>query len=225
MAISVTLNESQISKQLNSLLQKEIDGIVKDIKKQLPQKMKQIQGEIYASFRVIVENRVQETFLEYYGSGFDLASLKECIIYPTQNNFQPNFSYNKNKLVFYETMSEKNSPFNLNARKDEMRKSKPSDPDFFTGSFWDLLNENDFGGSYFEDYSYTGQDYDDLEDFYGSLINDYNSFNTINKIVNHNISVDDVFEIARSRALQEFDKEYKLHIKPQILKKYGVKLG
>ena len=218
-------DEQKISNQITKILNKELQNIEKEIRKSLPQKLKQINGEIYASYRVIVQNTVEQVFIEYFGDSFDLMSLRDSIIYPSINNFQPNFSYNKNKIKFYNTMDERYSPFNLNARKDEMRKSKPNDPDFFTGSFWDLMNEDDFGGSYFEDYGYTGQDYDDEIDYYNSLLNDYNDFTPANSKIKYTLSLDKVFEIARSKALQEFDKEYKIHIKPQILKKYGIKLG
>ena len=56
---------------------------------------------------------------------------------------------------------------------------------------------------------------------------DYNIFSPHNKQNQQGgyASLIETFEKAKIEALNEFEKEYAIRIKPHILKKYGIKMG
>ena len=217
MGAFLSTQEQNLSTQLNKMVQKKVEELVQQVKKQLPQKMRQIDHEIYGSFRVIVDNVVEQTFTEFYGDSYDPVSLKDSIIYPPVNGFKPELGFNKKLLKFY-PYTKKEDVFAKDFERNQMRRSLSEDPDLFTGDFGELYQQG-----YFEDSSW-----DDAWDEYNSILEGYEDFKPNNVRLNalgSALSVDDVYERARVRALQEFEKEYNLHIKPQILKKYGVKMG
>ena len=56
---------------------------------------------------------------------------------------------------------------------------------------------------------------------------DYNVFSPHNKMNQQGgyASLSETYQKAKIEALNEFEKEYNTHIKPRILKKYGIKMG
>ena len=212
--------------KLKTKIKAEADKIQYDVTKEMSAKIPKIQAEIYGYFKSVVYNVVEKTFVEAYGDSFDLASLQDSIMIPNINSFYSDFSYNKNKLKFYPKLNDRIRPFNLNQRKEYLRKNNPKDPDFYTGDssvFWDFYNNNEF------DANDTESDSNSVvseEDLVADLINDYHDFKPANQRLNllNNMSLDEVYTKAKTRALIEFDRQYETFIKPQINKKYGVKL-
>ena len=211
--------DEQIMNKLSSEIKIEVEKIKYNVTKEMSTKVVQINSELYGYFKTIVSNVIEKTFVEAYGDSFDLASLQSSIIYPSVNNFRPDFTYNKNKLKFYPKLNDRNGAFNKNQRKQYLQRNNPKDPDFFTGNFWDVYNSNEFNDK--------DDGYDSEIDFVSDLINDYQDFKPANQRLNilNTMSLDEVYIKAKTRALIEFNKQYKTYIKPQIKKKYGLDLG
>lgn len=215
--------KSQMQRQLQKLINKNIEELMKDIKKTLPSKARAIQGEIYSSYRVIVQNTVEEVFLRTYGDSFDLNSLRSSIIYSSQNDFRPDFSYNESKLVFYSTYMKNFRKFNLNGTQD-FRTNRPTHADFNTTRLWDMYNLSE-SDEYYND---EDSEWEDLMEYYEDINGDL--YGDVGVPVNKSLgiaetkSVRETYEEAKTEALRKFNNEYEIHIKPNIEKKYGVKM-
>ena len=187
--------------------------------------MKAIKSDIYGAYRTIILNSMQEVFTKAYGNNYDANSLVDSIDFVTGNDIRPDFFWHREKFSFTPEIN-KDRDFNQNA-KDYASFGKIQDPDFFTGS---VLDKNGFGWDV-EDFNDESNGEDDNEDaqeeaFYeeiASLI----SFKPVHTVGIHGgyASLDEVYQRARTKALDNFNREYDSQIKPRILKKYGIKLG
>ena len=215
--------EKEIEISIKNSINKNIDELLKEIKKKMPNVLKQIQNEIYSVYRTVVENNVVNVFLEVYGEGVDLESLRSSLIYSGLNNFHPDFSYNKNLLKFNSDILSNMSKFNKNLRYFQQR---PKDPDYYVNSMWDLYNSNESVSIFDEHYENENEEMDELLDSYGYDLINFDQFSLANQKLDlvTIFGVDDVYQRAKNVALENFNKEYNLHIKPQIYKKYGIKL-
>ena len=221
MADFITIDENtQLKAQLTKLVNAKIEELLAEIKKTLPAKARAIQGEIYSIYRSIIENTVEETFLESYGDSINLQSLRESIIYSSMNDFRPDFSYNVNKVKFYPSDRVNTRWFNQNARQNA-KTSRPLHSD--NVSIWDLYNLRDND----EYYDNEDDEWEATVSYWESLQGDSKPVNSrlIMNGLNGDRTIQDTFEKAKVEALRKFNNEYDIHIKPQILKKYGVKLG
>ena len=211
------IQEKQIDQQLQNLLNKKMKDFENQIKKQLPLKISNIKSEIYGIYKNMVQNIVTQTFYEYYKNNVDMNSVLNSIGYVSINDFRPDFYYNINKVSFRESEQGRYIPFNDNAQKWEKNIIKKQ--------------------SYLEDL------YQDLEDFETNENNIYENKEELLSYIENQmnlkdsekikrerdikeyITVKEVFEKSKVKFIREFNKEYDIHIKPMILKKYGIKIG
>ena len=201
----------KLEKELNT----EINRIIESIKKQIPQKMQAIRSEILGSYQMIATTTVQKVFIETYGENYDVESLNSSLTLGLGNNLRPIFLYDQNKFMFNTTLKKNEREFNQNARQ--------------YASFRNTLDEHEFYTQEEEDAYYADSNpFDEaLDDITEENMKDYNVFSPLNKMNQQGgyASLSETYQKARIEALNEFEKEYNTHIKPRILKKYGIKMG
>lgn len=211
---SVDLSVS-LQKQVQKALDKEIEKILKEIKVQTPQKLGQVKSEILGAYQVIATTVVHKVFLETYGQNYNVASLNDSLILGLGNDLRPIFSYNKDIFKFDATLKKDERAFNQNARQYASFRNTLEDPEFYTQEEEDayIADSNPFDEA--------------LDDITEENTMDYNIFSSHNKQNQQGgyASLSETFEKAKAEALNEFEKEYVINIKPRILKKYGIKMG
>ena len=201
----------KLEKELNT----EINRIIESIKKQIPQKMQAIKSEILGSYQMIATTTVQKVFIETYGENYDVESLNSSLTLGLGNNLRPIFLYDQNKFMFNTTLKKNEREFNQNARQYASFRNTLDEPEFYT------QEEED---AYYADSNPFDEALDDITE---ENIKDYNVFSPHNKMNQQGgyASLSETYQKARIEALNEFEKEYNTHIKPRILKKYGIKMG
>ena len=201
----------KLEKELNT----EINRIIKSIKKQIPQKMQAIRSEILGSYQMIATTAVQKVFIETYGENYDVESLNSSLTLGLGNNLRPIFLYDQNKFMFNTTLKKNEREFNQNARQYASFRNTLDEPEFYT------QEEED---AYYADSNPFDEALDDITE---ENMKDYNVFSPHNKMNQQGgyASLSETYQKARIEALNEFEKEYNAHIKPRILKKYGIKMG
>ena len=201
----------KLEKELNT----EINRIIESIKKQIPQKMQAIKSEILGSYQMIATTTVQKVFIETYGENYDVESLNSSLTLGLGNNLRPIFLYDQNKFMFNTTLKKNEREFNQNARQYASFRNTLDEPEFYT------QEEED---AYYADSNPFDEALDDITE---ENMKDYNVFSPHNKINQQGgyASLSETYQKARIEALNEFEKEYNTHIKPRILKKYGIKMG
>ena len=201
----------KLEKELNT----EINRIIESIKKQIPQKMQAIKSEILGSYQMIATTTVQKVFIETYGENYDVESLNSSLTLGLGNNLRPIFLYDQNKFMFNTTLKKNEREFNQNARQYASFRNTLDEPEFYT------QEEED---AYYADSNPFDEALDNITE---ENMKDYNVFSPHNKINQQGgyASLSETYQKARIEALNEFEKEYNTHIKPRILKKYGIKMG
>ena len=201
----------KLEKELNT----EINRIIESIKKQIPQKMQAIKSEILGSYQMIATTTVQKVFIETYGENYDVESLNSSLTLGLGNNLRPIFLYDQNKFMFNTTLKKNEREFNQNARQYASFRNTLDEPEFYT------QEEED---AYYADSNPFDEALDDITE---ENMKDYNVFSPHNKMNQQGgyASLSETYQKARIEALNEFEKEYNTHIKPRILKKYGIKMG
>lgn len=221
----LVLNETESNKlleqQFKKILDIEVEKLTAQIQKQIPVKMKAIKSDIYGAYRTVILNSMQEVFTKAYGNNYDANSLVESIDFVTGNDIRPDFFWHREKFSFTPEIND-GKDFNQNA-KDYASFGKIQDPDFFTGS---ILDKNGFGWDV-DDFDDEGEDEEKQENAYYEEITSLIPFKPIHTVGIHGgyASLDEVYQRARTKALDNFNREYVSQIKPRILKKYGIKLG
>ena len=201
----------KLEKELNT----EINRIIESIKKQIPQKMQAIKSELLGSYQMIATTTVQKVFIETYGENYDVESLNSSLTLGLGNNLRPIFLYDQNKFMFNTTLKKNEREFNQNARQYASFRNTLDEPEFYT------QEEED---AYYADSNPFDEALDDITE---ENMKDYNVFSPHNKMNQQGgyASLSETYQKARIEALNEFEKEYNTHIKPRILKKYGIKMG
>ena len=201
----------KLEKELNT----EINRIIESIKKQIPQKMQAIKSEILGSYQMIATTTVQKVFIETYGENYDVESLNSSLTLGLGNNLRPIFLYDQNKFMFNTTLKKNEREFNQNARQYASFRNTLDEPEFYT------QEEED---AYYADSNPFDEALDNITE---ENMKDYNVFSPHNKMNQQGgyASLSETYQKARIEALNEFEKEYNTHIKPRILKKYGIKMG
>ena len=201
----------KLEKELNT----EINRIIESIKKQIPQKMQAIKSEILGSYQMIATTTVQKVFIETYGENYDVESLNSSLTLGLGNNLRPIFLYDQDKFMFNTTLKKNEREFNQNARQYASFRNTLDEPEFYT------QEEED---AYYADSNPFDEALDDITE---ENMKDYDVFSPHNKMNQQGgyASLSETYQKARIEALNEFEKEYNTHIKPRILKKYGIKMG
>lgn len=181
----------------------------------MPAKLLLIKNEMYSQYQVIAMTQVQKTFIETYGNNYDVNSLNSSLTLELGNDLRPIFLYDKNKFMFNTTLKKDERAFNQNARQYASFRNTLDDPEFYTQEEEDI---------YIED---TNPFDEALEDITEGNTMDFKIFSPYNKQNQQGgyASLIETYEKAKYSALEEFNKEYEIHIKPRILKKYGIKMG
>lgn len=202
-----------MQKQIRSAIDKEVDKIVSQIKKELPYKLTQIKQEIFGSFQVVISTEVQKVFLETYGPNYDVNSLNNSLTYFIGNDLRPDFSYDKNQFVFNSTMKKNERKFNQNARQQT--------------KFSEFMNTPDFESVEQEDLYWDDNPFDSAFNSIYNSIDDEVVFSPHNKMTRQGgfSSLVQTYEKARTAGLQAFENYYTTILKPRILKKYGIKIN
>lgn len=206
---------SALQKQIDKKIEAEVEKIKKEIQKQVPVKMQSIKNEILGSFQTIALIQTQKVFIETYGDNYDVESLNASLTLGLGNNLRPIFLYDQNKFMFNTTLKKNEREFNQNARQYASFRNTLDEPEFYT------QEEED---AYYADSNPFDEALDDITE---ENMKDYNVFSPHNKMNQQGgyASLSETYQKARIEALNEFEKEYNTHIKPRILKKYGIKMG
>ncbi len=201
--------------KLQRAMDVEINRIVREIKRQIPQKMQAVKSEILGSYQIIATTAVQRVFVETYGQNYDMASLNNSLTLGIGDDLRPIFLYNKDLFKFDTTLKRNERAFNQNAKQYASFRNTLEDPEFYT------IEEE---VAYEEDSNPFDEAFDNITE---DNTKDYNIFSPHNKQNQQGgyASLTETFEKARNIALNEFEKEYITHIKPRILKKYGIQIG
>ena len=206
---------SVLERQINKKINEQIDKIAKEMRKQVPVKMQSIKNEILSSFQTIALVQTQKVFVETYGDNYDVESLNSSLTLGLGNDLRPIFLYNQNIFMFNTTLKKNEREFNQNARQYASFRNTLDEPEFYT------QEEED---AYYADSNPFDEALDDITE---ENMKDYNVFSPHNKMNQQGgyASLSETYQKARIEALNEFEKEYNTHIKPRILKKYGIKMG
>lgn len=230
-----------ITQKVQSIINKEVQKIQQEIQKQISSKMSLIKAEIYGSYTTIVKRTFVNVFNAYYGINYNIQSLLDSINFNSGNGLIPDFSYDENKFLFdqeldKEDLSDRHTRFNKNAGlTDEFVRF--SDPRLGRNSA--RYHDDNLENAYREQYNEAKETIEDYENGNSGInLNEYNESldfiqyldKTRGKPVNNMkrvewyIGLKKVYALARQKALEQFQNEYNMVIKPRCQKKYGIKL-
>ena len=202
---------------IDNNLEKELDKFFQNILKQFPSKVQLIKKDIYDAFVLVTQNTFLQTFDEYYGNNYDINSLLASLQFYTGKDIRPDFSYDENKFKFNnDNGALVKDGFNFNSRKyASFGNFQDPEIEALLDQFWED-EENDETTDELEQ--------EDEQDFLITYVDSF--FQPVNNIIlaETMASKKDVYEEARKRAVQNFNKEYVTQIKPRIYKKYGIKI-
>lgn len=215
--------------------------MVKNIEKQIPAKMQLIKTEIYGSFTSIVKKTFVTVFNEYYGINYNIESLLNSISFNSGNGLIPDFSYDENKFVFNQELldpdiNDRYNKFNKNAGlTDEFVRFNDPRMGRNTARYRDKKISETMDEEYrmakqtVEDYDNGNADIsvDELNeslDFIDYLDNTRGKMaNTMTRDEGY-AGLKKVYQIARQRALEEWQYEFNVQLKPRFIQKYGINL-
>lgn len=213
-------NSEQFEKSTYQRFEKEATNIltrfVDNINKNSEIKILQVKRDVANQFKAMAEEVFLQTFIEYYGLNFDIGSLMESLDCTLDNNLHPKLFYNTNVFQFDVSLKANEEVFNQNAKKEGAFK-RIEDPDF-------ILRDIDVDDLILED----SNAYEDaIEDLTEENYMDYKIFIPHNKMNRQGgyTPLNQVYNIAYSRTLKQFQEELEKNIKPKIYKKYKIKMG
>lgn len=215
--------QQYIDQKIQSVINKEIEKIINQIKVKAPMVMVEVKREIFAQYKLITGIVIEQVFYQTYGDVFDLKSLQNSLIYYPNNGLKPQISYNPNIFRFNDKFFNSKNKFNENSRNWERKNRKYLNPSFYTdsGSMSDYF-DNLYDPIEAEEMESEGYGEDDYMD---ELIMDYDSkvFNS-KRNKSYKVDLNDTYKKAISRANFEFDLEWNRVIKIKLSKKYGLQL-
>lgn len=215
------LIEQTINQQIQKAIEKEIDKLVAEIKKKVPQKMLEIKRDVFQSYKIIVSGLIENYFIGVYGDTFDLKSLQDSLIYIPGVNIKPSISYDPSIFRFNDKLIRERNKFNQNARETIRKNRKLVNPEFYTetGGFSDFYNTvgND---------DYDKENYQNEEDYMEDIMIDFEELVPVNGDYSggifHEVSLEDTYQRAIAKATEGFNVQYQNVIRPRIEKKYGI---
>ena len=200
----------------------EAQKIVNEIKKTMPQRMMAIKSEIANDYRQIVKSVFKSVFDNYYGEDYDYDSLMSSLTFYSGSKLYPEFMYDINHFRFLNKLEKSKRKFNQNSSSQSSIKEF-RDPSMVTleyaSNFFDELDDYSESGFIIDDQAQWEEAQEFALDFWNFTPQNNN------KRLYALSPVEEVYRIAKERAVQEFQKQYTSQIKPRILKKYGIKLG
>ena len=222
---------TQLETAIKAKIQKEFKNVEVQAKSKTSANLPSIKNDIFGKFVAIVNSTFIEVFDQYYGNNYDVSALISSIQYYQGNDLRPDFSYDERKFLFTQGVLDGIDNNNLNVKSQASFKGQRPPEEYITGYIENFWQDDP---KYWED---NEKDEDEQE---ASLVQDalddlrkqdkipasslqFVPVNTMKRITGA-VSVAEVYKMARYKAFARFSTEFTTQIKPNIQKKYRLKL-
>ena len=222
---------TQLEAAIKAKIQKEFKNVEVQAKSKTVANLPSIKNDIFGKFVAIVNSTFIEVFDQYYGNNYDVNALISSIQYYQGNDLRPDFSYDERKFLFTQSVLDGLDNNNLNAKSQASFKGQRPPEEYITGYIENFWQDDP---KYWED---NGKDEDEQEEnLVQEALDDLHKqdkipasslqfvpVNTMKRITGA-VSVAEVYKMARYKAFARFNTEFTTQIKPNIQKKYRLKL-
>lgn len=222
---------TQLEDAIKAKIQQEFKNVEVQAKSKTVANLPSIKNDIFGKFVSIVNSTFIEVFDQYYGNNYDVNALISSIQYYQGNDLRPDFSYDERKFLFTQSVLDGLDNNNLNAKSQANFKGQRPPEEYITGYIENFWQDDP---KYWED---NEKDEDEQEE---NLVQDalddlhkqdkipasslqFVPVNTMKRITGA-VSVAEVYKMARYKAFARFNTEFTTQIKPNIQKKYRLKL-
>ena len=222
---------TQLEAAIKAKIQKEFKNVEVQAKSKTVANLPSIKNDIFGKFVSIVNSTFIEVFDQYYGNNYDVNALISSIQYYQGNDLRPDFSYDERKFLFAQSVLDGLDNNNLNAKSQASFKGQRPPEEYIMGYIENFWQDDP---KYWED---NEKDEDEQEE---NLVQDalddlhkqdkipasslqFVPVNTMKRITGA-VSVAEVYKMARYKAFARFNTEFTTQIKPNIQKKYRLKL-
>ena len=222
---------TQLEDAIKAKIQREFKNVEVQAKSKTVANLPSIKNDIFGKFVSIVNLTFIEVFDQYYGNNYDVNALISSIQYYQGNDLRPDFSYDERKFLFTQSVLDGLDNNNLNAKSQASFKGQRPPEEYITGYIENFWQDDP---KYWED---NEKDEDEQEE---NLVQDalddlhkqdkipasslqFVPVNTMKRITGA-VSVAEVYKMARYKAFARFNTEFTTQIKPNIQKKYRLKL-
>lgn len=222
---------TQLEAAIKAKIQKEFKNVEVQAKSKTVANLPSIKNDIFGKFVSIVNSTFIEVFDQYYGNNYDVNALISSIQYYQGNDLRPDFSYDERKFLFTQSVLDGLDNNNLNAKSQASFKGQRPPEEYITGYIENFWQDDP---KYWED---NEKDEDEQEE---NLVQDalddlhkqdkipasslqFVPVNTMKRLMGA-VSVAEVYKMARYKAFARFNTEFTTQIKPNIQKKYRLKL-
>ena len=222
---------TQLEDAIKAKIQQEFKNVEVQAKSKTVANLPSIKNDIFGKFVSIVNSTFIEVFDQYYGNNYDVNALISSIQYYQGNDLRPDFSYDERKFLFTQGVLDGLDNNNLNAKSQASFKGQRPPEEYITGYIENFWQDDP---KYWED---NEKDEDEQEE---NLVQDalddlhkqdkipasslqFVPVNTMKRITGA-VSVTEVYKMARYKAFARFNTEFTTQIKPNIQKKYRLKL-
>ena len=222
---------TQLEDAIKAKIQQEFKNVEAQAKSKTVANLPSIKNDIFGKFVSIVNSTFIEVFDQYYGNNYDVNALISSIQYYQGNDLRPDFSYDERKFLFTQSVLDGLDNNNLNAKSQASFKGQRPPEEYITGYIENFWQDDP---KYWED---NEKDEDEQEE---NLVQDalddlhkqdkipasslqFVPVNTMKRITGA-VSVAEVYKMARYKAFARFNTEFTTQIKPNIQKKYRLKL-
>ena len=222
---------TQLEDAIKAKIQQEFKNVEVQAKSKTVANLPSIKNDIFGKFVSIVNSTFIEVFDQYYGNNYDVNALISSIQYYQGNDLRPDFSYDERKFLFTQSVLDGLDNNNLNAKSQASFKGQRPPEEYITGYIENFWQDDP---KYWED---NEKDEDEQEE---NLVQDalddlhkqdkipasslqFVPVNTMKRLTGA-VSVAEVYKMARYKAFARFNTEFTTQIKPNIQKKYRLKL-
>ena len=222
---------TQLEAAIKAKIQKEFKNVEVQAKSKTVANLPSIKNDIFGKFVSIVNSAFIEVCDQYYGNNYDVNALISSIQYYQGNDLRPDFSYDERKFLFTQSVLDGLDNNNLNAKSQASFKGQRPPEEYIMGYIENFWQDDP---KYWED---NEKDEDEQEE---NLVQDalddlhkqdkipasslqFVPVNTMKRITGA-VSVAEVYKMARYKAFARFNTEFTTQIKPNIQKKYRLKL-
>lgn len=222
---------TQLEAAIKAKIQQEFKNVEVQAKSKTVANLPTIKNDIFGKFVSIVNSTFIEVFDQYYGNNYDVNALISSIQYYQGNDLRPDFSYDERKFLFTQSVLDGLDNNNLNAKSQASFKGQRPPEEYITGYIENFWQDDP---KYWED---NEKDEDEQEE---NLVQDalddlhkqdkipasslqFVPVNTMKRLTGA-VSVAEVYKMARYKAFARFNTEFTTQIKPNIQKKYRLKL-
>ena len=222
---------TQLEAAIKAKIQKEFKNVEVQAKSKTVANLPSIKNDIFGKFVSIVNSTFIEVFDQYYGNNYDVNALISSIQYYQGNDLRPDFSYDERKFLFTQSVLDGLDNNNLNAKSQASFKGQRPPEEYITGyieNFWQddpkYWEDNEKDENEQEE-NLVQDALDDLhkQDKIPASSLQFVPVNTMKRLTGA-VSVAEVYKMARYKAFARFNTEFTTQIKPNIQKKYRLKL-